>query len=296
MSIGKTAFIISFLFTISLLGHFKIINFHKFQALCVSNLPQLNYQDSLSALLCGKNLNQGHENEVLTRVGLIHLFVVSGSHLIFLEQILLAFGASQSFVGVTLFIFLMMTGFTAPALRAFLYWIISRANISEKWNWSPNTRAFIAGLLSFVLLLGQQRFSLLLSWNCSVILIFFQTLKLESLARVTLQQISITSTLTFVYFAQSGNPLWPLLANLIAMFFIEWLIFPLAIVTLVLRITKLYDWSFYLLYKILESIPNTRDPIQLKKYPGQLLVGFLVILAFHLITHVIYVEQKRESA
>jgi competence protein ComEC len=295
MSFVKSLIIISFIFIFYQAGRSHRVNTQVGQQFCLSLLPALEYRESLAALICGENFAKTKQSVLLTQSGLIHLFVVSGSHLVFLEQLLVVFGCGEHIIGGVLFVFLWLTGGTAPTLRAFLYWMISQTNHFEKLHWGRSQRALIAGLLSLIILGGEQTFSLLLSWTCAAILIFSSGFFEESLHLILGQQILISAITNLVYFNFNGNPIWSLAANLIAMTLMETFLFPLAVMTTVFRTTQLLDWSMHLIYRVCEGIPHTPNS-QRQPMLTSLFWPCFVIFILHLVTHLQSVSRKRRSA
>ena len=295
MSFVKSLFIISFIFIFYQLGRTHRVNTQVGQQICLSFLPELEYRESLAALICGENFAKTKQSFLLTQSGLIHLFVVSGSHLIFLEQLLVIIGCGEHIIGGALFAFLWLTGGTAPALRAFLYWVISQTNELEKLNWGRSQRALIAGFLCLVILWGEQTFSLLLSWTCAAILIFSSEFFKDSIKLLLGQQILITAITNLVFFNFNGNPIWSLIANLIAITFMEVVLFPLAILTTFLRSTRIFDWTMHLIFRICEGIPHTAFT---QRQPNlvSLFWPIFVILFLHFFAHLQSVSRKRRTA
>src|SRR5262245_6137827 len=85
---------------------------------CQYALPVSPYRALYAALVCGVSLPSGHEKQIFVDTGLIHLMVVSGSHLVFIERltgflpnsIRLVLGGAYAF----------LTGFQAPVMRAWM--------------------------------------------------------------------------------------------------------------------------------------------------------------------------------
>jgi len=85
--------------------------------LCRGWLPTSEFNILNQALICGINLPASQAKQLFVDTGLIHLMVVSGSHLVFLE-LLLAFlprGGRLFFLAGYCY----LTGFQAPVVRAF---------------------------------------------------------------------------------------------------------------------------------------------------------------------------------
>ena len=97
--------------------------------------------DIYSALLCGERLPEGELKHTFVALGIIHLMVISGCHLIFLEKmwknLLPDFRFKNIFLTGFLFIYSLSAGCTPPVLRALFSLLLSRINKKFKLFWSP---------------------------------------------------------------------------------------------------------------------------------------------------------------
>ena len=141
---------------------------------CVQNIVGGNeaLTSIYSALVCGERLPEGVLKKTFMSLGIIHLMVISGAHLIFIEKawnILPYF----RFKNISLIFFLLIYAFSAglspPILRALFSFLLARINKKWKLFWSPYIRVHISGLLC---LLCQHNWihslSLQLSWVASL--------------------------------------------------------------------------------------------------------------------------------
>lgn len=144
------------------------------------------FTDLYSALLCGKRLPAGEIKKTFLSLGIIHLMVISGAHLIFLEKIwklLPSFRLKNTLLGFFLLIYSMSAGLSPPVLRALFSLLLARINKDLKLFWSPYVRVQISGLLC---LLCQNSWfhslSLQLSWVASMGMSNHQLSRLHSCA------------------------------------------------------------------------------------------------------------------
>ena len=125
-----------------------------------------------SALVCGKRLAEGEIKKTFIALGIIHLMVISGAHLILLERVW-AFLPSFRFKTLILVLFLfaysLSAGLKPPVLRALFSLLLSRLNRELKLFWSPYWRVQISGMLC-LLCQGAwfHSLSLQLSWIASM--------------------------------------------------------------------------------------------------------------------------------
>jgi len=158
----------------------------KLHSWCVQRIHQSRPDqiDIYLALLCGKRLPTGTLRDVFTHVGLIHLMVVSGAHLIFLEKMWLKLPSwpfKNIFISSSLVIYSLMAGLHPPVFRALIsfflhrfvkrfqlfwssYWVIMLSGVfslmfNPKWISSTSLQLSLIGALGFV----SSRYSKLFS-------------------------------------------------------------------------------------------------------------------------------------
>ena len=102
------------------------------QNFCLLATPSSRHQALYAAFVCGLDLPPGATKEIFVNAGLIHILVVSGSHLLFAEQLLKK--VSSRWVGVGLTAYCWLTGWGAPALRALTRRFA--AALLADWGWS----------------------------------------------------------------------------------------------------------------------------------------------------------------
>lgn len=119
------AFFVLCLF-LNFFADFSILEFAQdlstpFHHKCLSWITLENHGSEIRrALLCGENITSPDLDLQLKSLGLIHLVVVSGSHLEFLSRILNLLKAPPRLIQLLLFIFLLLSNFQAPAVRCFV--------------------------------------------------------------------------------------------------------------------------------------------------------------------------------
>ncbi|MYE07865.1 MAG: hypothetical protein F4X95_03845 [Oligoflexia bacterium] len=134
--------------------------------------PTENLNILYSAFICGERLPDGEIKKTFIALGIIHLTVISGAHLIFLEKIwnlLPVFRFKNILLALFLLTYSMSAGLSPPILRALFSLLLARINKKLKLFWSPYIRVHISGLLC---LLCQNNWfhslSLQLSWIASL--------------------------------------------------------------------------------------------------------------------------------
>ena len=130
------------------------------------------------SLLCGESLPQGSFYESLKLLGLVHLMVVSGAHLIFFERILyrILFFISPSFSFLKkslMFSLLILYAFCCllkpPVVRALLSLSLSGLNHRFRWGLPGHQMTLLNGALCLALFPHWwTSYSLILSWGASL--------------------------------------------------------------------------------------------------------------------------------
>ncbi|MCZ0931970.1 MAG: ComEC/Rec2 family competence protein [Oligoflexia bacterium] len=121
-------------------------------------LNQLNFKSSLSgiykALVCGKRLPSGEIKQLFVKGGLVHLTVVSGAHLIFLENLWLKLPLPKTAKSWGLSLFLILYALASqlhpPVLRALFSFFLCQ--FSQKWKlfWSPAGITLLSALFCLI--------------------------------------------------------------------------------------------------------------------------------------------------
>lgn len=176
------------LFAIIFLFHFSLSSFYEFNFLfeianqlqnqCKNSIPEeLKSKNLSSAFLCGTNIVDSEQQFAFKNTGLIHLIVVSGSHLkllsLFLVKIFSEIIKSSLLLNLillpTMIFYCFLTGFQAPALRAFFQYLLGLVSERLKLNWNLNQRTLLSGVFLLVLFPGWiYSFSFYLSWLTSL--------------------------------------------------------------------------------------------------------------------------------
>lgn len=134
---------------------------------CLAATPTSVYAPLYSAFVCGVDLPAGSAKQLFVDTGLIHLMVVSGSHLIFFERLLVWLPAPLR-LGI-LGVYCWLTDFGAPVVRAFTRRLCAGA--LHDWGWSALQIEAAATVLVLSVyppwLLSR---SFLMSWLCAVAL------------------------------------------------------------------------------------------------------------------------------
>lgn len=128
---------------------------HRF---CLSLLPENPLtQPTLQALVCGQNFNSAEDSQLYASAGLIHLFVVSGSHLILMERFInwiiktLNFKYPTTTKLVILFLYCLVCDLNPPIIRSFLNMSWVALLVLQHKHWPKDYILLLTGLLCLLL-------------------------------------------------------------------------------------------------------------------------------------------------
>ena len=140
---------------------------------CLHQIPSESQWNSIyAALVCGENLPEGDTKKLFIATGIIHLMVISGAHLIFIEKawsLLPVFRYKQIILGIFLSLYAMSSGLKPPIVRALFSLILHGCNKKFKLFCSPYWRVQISGMLCLIYHTAWvHSMSLQLSWLASI--------------------------------------------------------------------------------------------------------------------------------
>lgn len=127
---------------------------------CQSLLPNTAHHALEAALVCGISLPPGTDKQLFLDTGLIHIMVVSGAHLIFLESLL----PPRVRLPVLAF-YCWMTGFGPPVVKAFAHRIAESQLKPRGWTSLQAEAAAVLVTLTIWPFWITSR-SLQMSWMC----------------------------------------------------------------------------------------------------------------------------------
>ena len=123
----------------------------------------------VSTLVCGETLSRQKPDtlQLLQKLGLVHLFVLSGLHVLFLDSVL----RKLPFLlrGFLLFLYGQLTLWSTPLLRAFLAFLFFELNKRQRLFWSTYDVITLSGFLCLLLKPSSlTSLSLPLSWTAAL--------------------------------------------------------------------------------------------------------------------------------
>lgn len=219
------------------------------QSFCLNYTPASKYDIFYSAIVCGvDHFTVSQEIQSLKTSGLYHLLVVSGSHLIFLSELLewifKRIGLNIFLKYFLMVLFAVMTGLQPPVLRSIFSLTLHDINKSKNCFWTSSEIA-LASLLICLLLNSSwdKSYGLILSHAAGLALIMFNK------HSPTYRHLGIYAT-TFLFLLplQLPNPI-SVFSNLCLSSIIGYLLFPVSFFCyFVPFLTRLADplWEFTL--------------------------------------------------
>lgn len=271
----------------------------KFQEKCVQILPKNSLeQQSLASLLCGEKITETELQKNLQRTSLIHIFVISGSHLILLDE-LLGILRIPFFVRLLFLSFYSLAvGWQAPAVRALLALGTRQTLKCQSIHLPPDLTVLVTGLITLSLFPSWwTSLSLLMSWNAALALCWGSVLRIKApLLRLMISQIGI-----YVFMSA---PLWglgslhplSLIYNLLLAPVVSYLLLPLAfLVTLFPTTVEIFDGTMTVFR---HAITWLSEPITIQhQRPPSVTFLWLWIAFWQILLHFlrIYLWQGRDS-
>lgn len=257
------------------------------QKKCLETIPTNTVQHkSLASLVCGEKITDEEIKDNLRKTSLIHIFIVSGSHLILLDELL-------SIIKIPLylrFIFLgsysLYVGWQAPAARALIGLSLKEFFRRKSLFFSADLVVLITGF--FTLFLFPEWWtstSLVMSWCAALALCLPSLLRIKNIfAR------SVTSQFAIFFFMSA--PLWgigslhplSILYNLFLAPVVSFILLPLSFLAVAFS-------PFLHLFEIvmtffMSSLSVLSEPIELAKTsPPKLGLLWCWIFIWHILFH-----------
>lgn len=270
----------------NLIGYFS-----SFHILCLQSTPEnVKSVESLHALVCGKSFNDVSHANLLVASGLIHLFVVSGSHLKILEKIVF-YALKNRFYFLTnflqpiiftiLFFYCAVCKFNPPIFRSLISLIILAEIKKRNLTWKAENLILISGFSCLTLSpTWINSLSFQMSWiaSLSLCVISYFFLKTSLIWKNSLFYLQYLATFNFIGIPQPAS------IGIATLFttFLEWVLFPLALAVYVLPfLAPVFDFLITSLNAILSRLELTVifRPADNEK---MILINWVFIISLHL--------------
>lgn len=247
--------------------------------------------ESLQALVCGKNFSDPAQSNLLIASGLIHLFVVSASHLMILRKIIFYLLCNKVATFSLLFLYCAVCNFNPPIVRSFAALIILAVIEKINLKWKTENLVLVSGLICLILSPAWiNSLSLQMSWiaalTLSVISYFFA--KANSVFKNSLFYFQYLATFNFI-----GIP-HPASIGVATIFtrFLEYVLFPLALAVFLFPfLGSVFDFLIVSLNMILSKLELT---VIFRPYDSEkmIFINWILIISLHLFLN--YTKQPEQ--
>ena len=219
-------------------------------------LEKLNFHtpfsDIYKSLVCGQRLPYKDIRNIFTEGGLIHLTVVSGAHLLFLEKFWRSLPIEKNLKTYGLFIVLILYALTSrmhpPVVRALFSFFLFRISDSLKLFWNAGLINILSGLFC---LIYKPSWVNSLSLQLSLLASFLQNFSSKSIIKCFFIYLFLVP---IVNRWQTLHPV-TIIINWILAPFIGSLLFPLSFISPFFpALYKLTDWLWSLVLKALSFV------------------------------------------
>ncbi|WP_413557615.1 ComEC/Rec2 family competence protein [Bdellovibrio sp. HCB209] len=207
-----------------------------FQQKCLTLLPvESENHSALTSIVCGEKLTDQKLKQNLVKTSLIHIFVISGSHLILLDELLALLRVPFYLRFLLTGIYTLAVGWQPPAVRALIALGLRGTFKKLRWHFSSDTLTLIAGGSTLALFPEWwSSSSLLMSWCAALALSWSSLLDIKNkIHRVLFNQCAV-----FIFMCA---PLWglsalhplALLYNLLLAPLVSYLLLPLGLLAMI---------------------------------------------------------------
>jgi competence protein ComEC len=269
--------------------------------LCLRSLPNaVENLRSLETLVCGKNMQDLELKNLLMQTSLIHIFIVSGSHFLFLHKILTRLPIVRFCPLLPLSLYALVTLCQPPSLRSLLFILLAEISVHKKLFITPVILVFLSCALSISIFpqwISSR--SLLMSLMAALVIAVmsdFWGKDHDSIPALFLTQSALYFVMGFCLWGFSNLHPLSILLNLTLGPLIGGLLFPLSLlVVLIPDLAFLFDHAvnslIWILQKNSEVLGSPGEVSPLSLYSQWLLFfGLLIGSYFYL------VAQKRRKA
>lgn len=107
-----------------------------FHGYCTSFGPNSPFQELYVGIVCGKNLESTFWIQTFAVTGLLHLLVVSGSHLLILYKLATLLRLPPWLILLSCFLYCFVCQLEPPIVRAYIYLQLQNYNQKHRFQWS----------------------------------------------------------------------------------------------------------------------------------------------------------------
>lgn len=256
---------------------------------CIEVVPtESAKRSSLASLICGKKITDENLKTNLQKTSLLHIFVISGSHLILFDELLSALRVPFYLRILFLGFYSLATGWDPPAVRALIALALRFLFKQRRLFFPSDLMLLIAGMVTLTLFPAWwTSLSFVMSWCASLALCWGSILNLKSpLWKIFCIQCGIYFFMILPLWGLSMLHPLSLIFNIFLAPLVSHALLPLAGLSLIIPpLIKVFDFCmghFEILLALL-SEPVLAQPPAMEKIKIEFL--WLWILSWHLFFH-----------
>jgi competence protein ComEC len=254
---------------------------------CLNFTPKSSYASFYAAIVCGEDIS-GAQHELLgfKSLGIYHLLVISGSHLVFLSVLIEKFLKMKrnSFLSLlVLGIFCLMTGFQPPVVRSFFSLLADTFQRRQKLYWTGFEVAFLSVCMTIAMNpTWRGSYSLLLSYTACLVLMFTGKLMFAKPLKLW-EKAFLIYFLMFVFLLPLAPPNFlSVITNPLLDLYVGFLVFPLSFFTYVFHfLTPITDFFWKILFVLLAKLSPYLPQFELQNISKNYLWFFALTLNFY---------------
>jgi competence protein ComEC len=264
---------------------------------CLNQVPShATSAAEIKALVCAENFSNLSQQQLYISSGLIHLFVVSGAHLLFIEQFLNKISGEKKLPFTLLFSVLfaygLMCALNPPVSRCLIGFAVNEFLFVRNIRWPAHFRILVVGCLT--LLVNPDwisSLSLQMSWVAAFTVTLTSELFKERSAFFR-QSLFFIFLYPMIMWFQPASP-GIILSNLFLAPVLEFILLPSAFLAWIFHVfTPFFDFLIQIFVTMLNGLEfnyasGADSPSNLA------LLNWIFILSLHLVAHLYHVFQNR---
>ncbi|MFZ3230311.1 MAG: ComEC/Rec2 family competence protein [Pseudobdellovibrio sp.] len=270
---------------------------------CLSGLPHTSTAtNELQAIVCGQNFSSAQTSQLYISTGLIHLFVVSGAHLILLERLLNATSITLLskklpllLILISLIVYTLACEMNPPITRSLISIFISLLLNKNYLRWPANYKLFLVGIITLCINPDwASSVSLQLSWIAGLVVsianLYFS--KNDFLLKQSLYYIFLWPLLIFL----SVPSYLVILVNLIFAPLLEFVLFPMGL------LVWIFPFLLPVFEKLIQLLNITLTFLEFKMIfqtdlQSSIMIpfGWLFILTLHFSLHLTEINHRKRT-
>lgn len=265
---------------------------------CIQQIPSKSVaQPELKALVCAENFSTLQQSETYITSGLIHLFVVSGAHLILIERIFTLLTRQKPGLRFLLLFILVsyafLCGLTPPVIRCLMAFSLNFYLLQKNIKWPAHNKVFFIGLITLSFNFNWvSSLSLQLSWIAALLVSLGEDL-FKNKHPLFKQSLFYFALLPTIIYFQVPDPT-VILINLFLAPVLEFFLFPLALaVWFIPALHVVFDFAVHRFnsFLVMTEIPYRAQLHTLPESIHQF--NWFLILVLHFYFHLSYVRKWR---